>query len=301
MCVTVVSPARIGVERSPTSPGRCAPADYASYPLSMRISSLLSARGAIRGLVVGGLVVASSGVASAHTLIITPARRDADKPADMSDNHKGTDVKCGDVAKTAIPTQYQPGQAITVQWDETIDHIGCFQWALSTDNDATFTVLPTAMGNASSGQKNIDDPNNAGVSRATPRHLSTTLTLPMTPCANCTLQLRQLMLSALCTDTVEAPAMSTYVSCADIRIGTFADAGPSQLPDASAPTSSSSNSSSGSSGDVDGDTPDAGKKASSRAYTTDDDVGQCTLGAGPSAGLFGLGTLLLGLRRRRRS
>src|SRR6185312_799050 len=56
-----------------------------------------------------------------------------------------------------------------------------------------------------------------------PRQWSVAVTLPSTPCAACTLRLRQLMLSADVADSAcppaTIPAGETYYSCANVVLG----------------------------------------------------------------------------------
>jgi hypothetical protein len=135
----------------------------------------------------------------------------APPPRDTGDAHKT--APCGDSARTTTATPFDQGATITVEWEETISHQGCFQIALSTADDKNFTVL-----------KQIDDP--AGGAGTV---YSEKITLPQNvTCPACTLVVRQLMLGAPCTQSPQNDLdASTYYSCADIRIGAGApsDAG----------------------------------------------------------------------------
>jgi hypothetical protein len=104
---------------------------------------------------------------------------------------------CGGVARTSAPKVYAPGSTITVKWEETINHPGRFEFYFSAANDTNFVLLKTV-------NDTMDSSNDL------PHQYSTTVTLPSTPCENCTLQMIQVM-------TDRSPP-SNYYSCADIRI-----------------------------------------------------------------------------------
>lgn len=131
----------------------------------------------------------------AHAVLTDPVSRDG---ADA--NKTGP---CGTAVIKNGPTTYTPGQTITVKWNETVNHPGCFVVEWSKDNNATFTNLTTVK-HTTVG--------------ATPRPYSTTVTLPAGDCQNCTLRLIQHMLA---NDTLTCPpatpaAGSLYYSCAQM-------------------------------------------------------------------------------------
>lgn len=102
---------------------------------------------------------------------------------------------CGGIARTATPAMFAPGATITVNWEETIDHPGRFEFYFSSANDVGFTLLKTVQDTGTG---------------ALPHQYTTTLTLPNVSCTDCTLQMIQVM--------TENPANpSFYYSCADIR------------------------------------------------------------------------------------
>jgi len=132
---------------------------------------------------------------SAHAVLTDPQSRDG---ADA--NKTGP---CGTAAIKYGANTYTPGQTITVKWNETVNHPGCFVVEWSKDNNATFTNLATVK-HTTVG--------------ATPRPYSTTVTLPTGDCQNCTLRLIQHMLAS---DTAACPpatpaAGSLYFSCAQM-------------------------------------------------------------------------------------
>ena len=139
---------------------------------------------------------------AAHTLVVTPTSRDG------SDSHKDPNGPCG-VARTVPPqpqASYAPGQTLHVEWTETVSHPGCFVVDFSATGDTDFQVL---------GVKS-----HAGAAGGTPRPWNLDVTLPSTPCDDCTLRVRQLMLGADLTDAQCPPASvatgSTYYSCANV-------------------------------------------------------------------------------------
>lgn len=233
-------------------------------------------------------------VAHAHTVMNSPTPRDA------SDAHKSG--PCGGVARVGKPTQYTPGQKVTVEFTETVDHRGCFQVAFSAANDANFTVLAQ-----------IDDPTGDAV----PKKRTVDVTLPTTPCPACTLVVRQLMINQPCKTTQqpnETGAGDTYFSCADICIGATCTSAPD--PDAGSTSSSSSSgstsssSSSGSSGVDSGvstkPAPTGSSSSSSGTPSLDSGKGDDGCNTSGSSGteaalaaVVGV-AIVAGLRRRRR-
>lgn len=163
------------------------------------------------------LAVSAPSVAFAHARLTTPAPR--------VNTTAGTQNKvepCGALANgTAAPkgqpvAQFAAGATVQVSWTEDIDHRGCYQVRLSrSGNDNDFQIL-----------QQVDDPDNP----ANGATFNANVKLPDgVTCQNCTLQLLQLMNGANPCAPDAAPASATqgvYYSCADIRIGTFTDAGP---------------------------------------------------------------------------
>ncbi len=105
---------------------------------------------------------------------------------------------CGADAKNLNPPTYTPGQVINVQWEETIDHPGRYEFRFSTAND----VFPAAAA------MTIVDVQNAGV--VLPHQYNANVTLPNVTCATCSLQLIQVM-----TETVPP---SLYYACVDFKL-----------------------------------------------------------------------------------
>ena len=243
-------------------------------------------------------------LAAAHIKMATPVPR--------SDDDAVKDGPCGAAnAKGAPQVEYTEGQQVMVHFAETIDHTGCFQITLSSD-DATFQLLAQT-----------NDPHDVDVTdRAVgaPRTIVGTLP-PGITCENCTLQIRQIMLEnetatfpgAQChvdQDITAAPLVANkrvYFACADVRIVA------APVPDAGVPSSSGAVDAGQHVADA---AAPSGSKASAAAQPDDPetssgripvarDQGGCS--AAPASGVpaFGLGALgalsALALRRHQRS
>lgn len=120
---------------------------------------------------------------------------------------------CGGAARTTTPRAFMPGQTITVEWEETINHPGYYRVAFSEKDDAGFDnniLAPMVVDNQ-------DTPVVAGQEH----QFTTTVTLPTTLCTGCTLQLIQYM-----TENPQTPSL--YYSCSDIQI--TADGKPVPVP-----------------------------------------------------------------------
>jgi len=144
-----------------------------------------------------GLVLALGSSATAHIALMSPPPRTADQkagPCGVAGSTRGTTV-----------TTYAPGETITVEWNETVGHPGHYRIAFDDDGNDAF-VNP-----------NMPDDNFAFtlVDQITDRdgetHYTQSVKLPTTPCANCTMQLVQVMTTAV-------PYNSFYFQCADITL-----------------------------------------------------------------------------------
>lgn len=109
---------------------------------------------------------------------------------------------CGGIARTSTPKIFTPGQTITVQWEETINHPGQYEIYFSKNGLTNFTLMKT-----------IVDTQDTAVVGTNYHQYNTQITLPNEPCNDCVLQLIQVM--------TENPANpSYYYSCADIVMNT---------------------------------------------------------------------------------
>lgn len=122
---------------------------------------------------------------------------------------------CGEVPRTQNPKVYKPGEEITVEWEETINHPGYYIIRFSKENDAGFenNVLV---------EKFVDTQNNPVSSPSDYHQYSTKVKLPNITCTGCTLQLIQHM-----DDAPERP----YFSCTDIQLVDPSNPGSNQGPD----------------------------------------------------------------------
>lgn len=137
------------------------------------------------------------GLASAHTTLLDPA------PRTLS-NKTGPCGAEGSVRGDVI-TVFQPGETITVVWDETVDHPGHYRIAFDDSGDDDFPDpfspeddFPSVL------VDQIPDRTGGGM-------YSQKVTLPDVECEDCTLQLIQIM-------TTQVPYDSFYFQCADIAL-----------------------------------------------------------------------------------
>ncbi len=133
-----------------------------------------------------------------------------------SDNSGIKTGPCGSDPRSLNPAVFTPGQQITVNWEETINHPGYFRIAFSPANDQGYDNNVLA--------EIVDTQDDINV----PHFYSATITLPDIECNDCSLQLIQYM--------TERDPPSLYYSCADIRL--IADSPP---PDVQNVTTASGN------------------------------------------------------------
>jgi hypothetical protein len=133
------------------------------------------------------------------------SRADPNNPAQV-DNPS----PCGPSTTANNPRlAYQPGQQVTFNFTETINHPGRFVVQFSPANLQGFWAAANQLGT-------LNDPNLVVGSP-----LSITVTLPNTPCETCALRLLQVM--------TDQPGQY-YVHCFDIRIAAGATPSPSTQP-----------------------------------------------------------------------
>lgn len=239
--------------------------------------------------------------ASAHASLTDPAPRDANEPDPNKRARKSG--PCGGIARTSTPKTYKPGQKITVKWQETIQHQGCFQIAFSPANDANWVEL-----------MQINDPADNKI----PMVFQADVTLPNTPTTTGTLVVRQLMFGKPCGAGAKPGDMGagdTYFSCADVVLASDPAADAGSDSDASVEVDAGST-------EDDGGTAGEGGVTGSDASVGDDDDDDgrnsgrpdlrsgagdgCSVGAGGSSAasfgvLGGAVALCLGALRRRRT
>src|SRR5262245_24264805 len=152
-------------------------------------------------VVVVAIVGAFASTAHGHARLKSPAPRDSGSSyKDPPQNNVGTGQPCGNNTRTASQpsTTLTPGAALTVAFEETVNHPGCFVLAFAAANDTTFQVLGV--------KSHMNPPAPASPSMTSPRKWSVGITVPTAPCTACTIRLRQLMLSADVPDTGCPPA-----------------------------------------------------------------------------------------------
>ena len=154
-------------------------------------------------------VLGAPRAAAAHSLLVSPPPLTSDDnaksgpcgcyfgaaPEDASED--GTATKC---PANYTTTTFVAGSQIQVKWKETVNHEGMFRVA--------FAPVPVDSALKADLDANVlyEKEDNNTVAGST---LIATITVPETPCASCTLQLRQLMTGA---------AKPYYWSCAAIKI-----------------------------------------------------------------------------------
>jgi hypothetical protein len=97
-----------------------------------------------------------SAQASAHIRLMYPMGRDQrDDHKDNLARDPGFVLPCG-IARTAQQpvTELKPGQSVTVQWTETVDHTGCFYIDFANSDAGPFQVLAMVEDGANSSPKN---------------------------------------------------------------------------------------------------------------------------------------------------
>jgi hypothetical protein len=200
-------------------------------------------------------------------------------------------------------TTFEAGATITVVAEEYIDHSGRMRVAFDPDGADLADFNDNVL-------SDVADPSDSMITQANPLVWEFEVTLPTEPCDNCTLQVIQVMNGDMVNEVIDPAPLSTYYSCADIRI----------VPAGSLQNGSSESSASGAgvggsaiaSGSGGGAPVSAGGAsgagAASGAVDSDDsDDSGCALqrGRGGSSSTWALVALggaftALGLRRRRR-
>ncbi|MDC0676874.1 SCE4755 family polysaccharide monooxygenase-like protein [Sorangium atrum] len=218
----------------------------------------------MRCMLMGSFVLAAvmsfAGVSSAHIDLTSPAPRHAD------DQQKVSPCGARGDARGETVTVFEPGETITVMWNETIDHPGHFR--IMFDDDG-FDDFPEPANENDLCEPGVDkgcllD----GIADKKGGSYSAEVTLPDVECDNCTLQLIQVM-------TDRRPA-TLYYRCADLVLKS-SDPAP-----ASSSASASASASAGAGGGATGAGGGATTSASSSA--TVGAGGDATTGAGAGTG-----------------
>lgn len=114
---------------------------------------------------------------------------------------------CGNIPRTNNPTILVAGQTLKLQWEEVVDHPGYYRVAFSPANDAGFDQNIWVA--------RVDDLKDV-------HQYEATVTVPNTPCTQCSLQMIQYM--------TENNPPSLYYSCADIEIRPMGTPTPTPTP-----------------------------------------------------------------------
>jgi len=146
-------------------------------------------------LVIAVLLVATA-TAQAHVALMDPPPRTVDQK-------EGPCGKTGSVRGTNVTT-FQPGEMITVKWNETVDHPGHYRIAFDDAGNDDFR-------NPNNPNDNFPSTMVEPIADKAGGMYTQQITLPMEPCTSCTLQLMQVM-------TTSVPYNSFYYQCADIVI-----------------------------------------------------------------------------------
>jgi Lytic polysaccharide mono-oxygenase, cellulose-degrading len=257
--------------------------------------------------------------AAAHIELIEPAPRytlpsNKSCPCGDGDSNRRcqqTAEESTDPNRSENVTTFEAGSTITVVADEYIDHAGRMRVAFDPDGADLADFNQNIL---------VDEPDfsESGLSSANPHVWEFQVKLPTEPCDNCTLQVIQVMNGDTANAVLDPAPVSTYYSCADIRIvpaGTAAndddEAAASGVAGATA-QGSGAQSSAGSGGTAsaagNGANAAAGSgPAVSQTSDADSDDGNCALQPGRVSAssaweIVALGGVFtaLGLRRRRR-
>jgi MYXO-CTERM domain-containing protein len=251
----------------------------------------------MRRLLIGSLVFAAAlsaaAVTQAHIALLNPPPRHSELktgPCGVANDTRGD-----------IITVLEPGAALTVTWDETIEHPGHFR-ILFDEDGFDFQDYPTVDGPIPAGELCTPGTVTDGVHCLAENipdqpggpNYSYDVTLPDIPCENCTLQVIQFM-----TDKLgDGSDNEFYYQCADLVLQ--AGAGGGSTTSSTTTTSSGSGTTTSSGSGTGGEGGDTGGGA---LPTGDDGCGCHVAGADDGTTSMGiaaaLGLLAAAMRRRR--
>jgi MYXO-CTERM domain-containing protein len=161
-----------------------------------------------------------SAAAAAHVRLLSPQPRHPTPASPTSgDMIKSSPCGCsqqecpnGDVRDPERVTVFEPGETITVEFDETIPHSGFFRVSFDNDGQDAFEPPPLARGDVQMGTPTLPVLKD-NVASTGGGNYSVEITLPNMPCENCTLQLIQVMSTAMSWQEDDV-----YYTCADIAL-----------------------------------------------------------------------------------
>lgn len=226
--------------------------------------------------------------ASAHIELIDPPPRyalPANKSCPCGDGDANrvcnvTAAESHDDNRSDNVTTLEAGSTITVTAEEYIDHAGRMRVAFDQDGADLADFNANILADES-------DPSEAGLSMATPHVWTFEVEVPNTPCENCTLQVIQVMQGGTENPVADPAALSTYYTCADIRIvpaGTVDDDGPSGDDDQTGAGGSAIVSAGGSAGAGDEDEPAGGRPGAGGRTAAGGSATASAAGSPPSSG-----------------
>lgn len=105
---------------------------------------------------------------------------------------------CGGLPRSATAVTLTAGSVIQIEWEETVQHPGRYEFAVSPANDSSFARL-------------LIVPDTQDDVATLPHQYKASFTVPNIVCERCTFQMIQVM-----TENPAAP--TNYYSCADIKI-----------------------------------------------------------------------------------
>ncbi len=105
---------------------------------------------------------------------------------------------CGGLPRGITPVTLVAGSVIQIEWEETIQHPGRYEFSVSPANDSNFARL-------------LIVPDTQDDVATLPHQYKASFTVPNIVCERCTFQMIQVM-----TENPAAP--TNYYSCADIKI-----------------------------------------------------------------------------------
>jgi len=198
-------------------------------------------------------------LASAHIDLTNPPPRHDDPLLDQKDGPCGV----AGSERSANPTVLTPGQVITIEWSEPVEHESYFRLAFDAGGE-TFP-LPVAFDDFCEAgvdwcvEDNIEDGQVEGT-------FSYDWTVPEEPCDNCTLQLIQVML-----DDDGLQENDFYYDCADLVI--LDPGGTTSASSTAASGGGGEEGTGGSASSGDGGAPSSGPSGPTGGNDDDDDDG----------------------------
>ena len=131
---------------------------------------------------------------------------------DGSRDNAGCSLETSDPDRGSTSTTFAPGSTVTVRWRETVGHTGRFRISFDPDgadqddfdDHILADIADPSGGNGNIGQGNVWELD---------------VTLPDTPCTNCTLQLVQVMNGNTADEVPSLYGTSTYFQCANLVLG----------------------------------------------------------------------------------